>query len=63
MPFIRVNRLFPSQVVHINVSHIATYTMEDGNVAFSFTSVYSYSIKVEESMEEIAALIAKAEKA
>ena len=35
---------------------------EDGHVAISFTSVYSY-IKVEESMEEIAALIANAEKA
>ena len=62
MPFIRVNRLFPSQVMNINVSHIATYMMEDGHVAFSFTSLYSF-IKVEESMEEVAALIANAEKA
>jgi len=61
MPFIRVNRLFPSQVVNINVSHIGTYAMEDGHVAISFTNIYSY-IKVEESLEEVDALITKAEK-
>jgi len=36
--------------------------MEDGHVAISFTNIYSY-IKVKESLEEVDALITKAEKA